>query len=157
MVIARKGVAHSGHCTGGPTTLSGLSESGAHSRPCLLERGGQAGVRVLFGVLVLFGQQVVSKMGHVECVGAQVCVWGWGGGAVAARASAECSALCTTLPGLPFLLPGPLPFQVPSPACPLNSETLDSMSGAHNTCSLHSCPHIAVQPKLKALKVEAVI
>lgn len=75
-----KGDAHSGHRTGGPPALSGLSESGAHSRPCFSERGGQAGVRVLFGVLVLFGQQVVSTMGHVECVGAQVCVEGGGGG-----------------------------------------------------------------------------
>lgn len=49
------------------TIQSGLSESGAHCRLCFLERGGQTEVWVLFGVLVLFGQQVVSKKGHVEC------------------------------------------------------------------------------------------
>lgn len=79
------------------------------------------------------------------------------GGAVAALDTAEDSALCTTLPCLLFLLPGPLPLQVTSPLCPLNSAKLDSMSEAHNTCSLHSYPHMAGQPELKALKVKGGI
>lgn len=79
-----------------PPVSSGLSEVGVHSRPCSWEGGGPHG----FSLECWFS--LVSRW-WPRAMGT-VCVHVW----VSAWATAACSALWTTLPSLPFLLPGPL-------------------------------------------------